>query len=285
MNMLTNKVPFGLLSEEEKELFRNSINSCECYTEAGTWNNWNSAGALIQDVVLRLKLKEGGWYKINTNLAQWRYDRQSFFDKYNNKFCSLKEAKTYNMFQATTKAEIDSVKPTFKRGDCFTVPSNHRIYRLGGSCYHGGNSDLTIIFDKVAGMSYELKVEDVNTYNYKHATPEQIEQLEREEMKAGKKWNGEGYEDWFTADGLTWNELIEHDVSEIEYKGTEWKGTIHDSDDFKRSVGLDEIHNYRLKPKESFVDKEVIRESDVQILLQSEEITEFALNFLRDLRR
>mgnify|MGYP001575190977 CR=1 FL=1 len=58
MNMLTNKIPFGLLSEEEKELFRNSINSCECYTESGTWNSWNSAGALTQDVVLRLKPKE-----------------------------------------------------------------------------------------------------------------------------------------------------------------------------------------------------------------------------------
>ena len=121
------------------------------------------------------------------------------------------------------------------------------------------------------------------------ATPDQIKQLEREEMKAGKSWNGEGYDDWLTADGLTINEIIKHGIENIQVGGeehdTEWRRTSHGSLDGVINEMLVFVKEYRLKPQESFVDKEVIRESDVQVLLQSEEMTEFVLNFLKDLRR
>jgi len=263
MNMLTNKVPFGLLSENEKELFRNSICSCEYYTEAGTWNNWNSAGALTQDVVLRLKLNEGEWYKYGSTVVQCLTKDVGQGLYFTDGTIHIRTfAIDYTLqFRPATQAEIDSVKPQFKRGDVVASGETYSIMRFEQYCKQPemfsrlSRLDSTcneFVFDNDHGYLIEL---------FELATPDQIKQLEREEMKHGKSWNGEGYDDWLTADGLTINEIIKHGIENIQVGGekhdTEWRRTSHTYLDSVINEMLVFVKDYRLKPQESFVDVEI----------------------------
>ena len=155
-----------------------------------------------------------------------------------------------------TQEEIDSVKPQFKRGDVVGYCDDIKTYGRLGDFKNNIFSGLSR-FDCFGSFNFDvhswISKEDVIL-----PTPDQIKQLELEEMKHGKKWNGEGYDDWLTADGLTWNELIEHSVGDIEYNSDEgWVLTNNTTTSLIRghnSSPIMYIKRYRLKPKETFVD-------------------------------
>ena len=114
MNMLNTEMrALVSFTDEEQQEFQRLIGTgkLEFLSATGSWHDRQLDSALAIGGVYRLKLKDGDWYEINTNLVQWRYARQSFFSKYNNKVCSLEEAKDYRKFSPATQAEINSVKP------------------------------------------------------------------------------------------------------------------------------------------------------------------------------
>lgn len=166
-----------------------------------------------------------------------------------------------NSIEELTPQEIQAVKPCFKRGD--VVVSDEFSYGGGGKKgfiiyrfsreVNGGlhkvesmiRADGLFVFDESCGTCDKRN----------QATPDQIKQLELEEMKHGKKWNGDGYDDWLTEDGLTWLELMEHDFELMEYKFNE--GSWSDVIDSVTESDLGNIQKLRLKPKESFVDVEI----------------------------
>jgi len=67
MNMLSNKVPFGLLSEDDKELFRKYISSCYVLQVNGGFCAFLSGASINQTHTFRIKLKESEWYKVSDN--------------------------------------------------------------------------------------------------------------------------------------------------------------------------------------------------------------------------
>jgi len=168
-----------------------------------------------------------------------------------------------------TQEEINSIKPKFKRGDVVvsdefyhgcSSKKGHILYR-----YKGGLGECLHKVESIIIADGEFKFDtDCGTIDkHNKATPAQIKQLELEEMKHGKKWNGDGYDDWLTYDGLTLNEMLKHDLSEIEYFcGDIWARTINNSEimsclDYSNSP-INYIKQYRLKPKdEGFVDVEI----------------------------
>jgi len=106
MNMLTNTTPFGLLSEEEQELFENA-DSLEVYVD---WRWEESAHDEYQKgcachCAYRLRLEEDCWYYADgycIDVEIKKYDGEWTFDEYKDK---------YHTFRPATKEEIKSVKP------------------------------------------------------------------------------------------------------------------------------------------------------------------------------
>jgi hypothetical protein len=200
---------FGLLSEEEVELFQNvNMNDLEVYL----CGEWKQAFNLDRSHAYRIKLKEGEWYYIHHKESGFKYYIQ--FDKIVAEF-NLRFKQCYDL------------------ETCKLDPKEEA---------------LTDHFDIL--QEYE---------EFRPATPDQIKQLELEEMKHGKKWNGDGYDDGLTADGLTWNELLEHDLSEIENNSSItsneiWNETTNDKEDFNNECVILNIKHFRLKPQETFVD-------------------------------
>lgn len=174
------------------------------------------------------------------------------------------ESFTFNFQEITTISDLTiqeisdwTSRPEFKRGD---VVLQGAIYRIGFSWisevgdFEFCNNSGTIILDNDS-------IEQIFAIK---ANSDQIKQLELEEMKNGKKWNGDGYDDWLTSDGLTLNELLEHSVFEIECENPRgnkgWHLTnIPDVPALKGSLlsGVNNIKRYRIKPKDTFVDVEI----------------------------
>lgn len=65
MNMLTNKIPFGLLSDEEQGMFID----CECQRYNFELHCFVDCSSRYGQNVYRLKLKEGEWYRRYDNKA------------------------------------------------------------------------------------------------------------------------------------------------------------------------------------------------------------------------
>lgn len=254
MNMLTNKVPHGLLSKEEQEMFEEvGVTGLDMYLEG-----WSFAcGKICPSHAYRLNPKVDEWYATipscggSYTIAQ--HDgrpvvRSDFME-----------------FRPATKEEIESVAPSFKHGDVVISDEfmwgesdkrGHILYRFKNTIKNSSQHEVGSII--LADGKFEFDTECGTTDKHHHATPEQIEQLEREEMKHGKKWNGGGYDDFLTADGLTLNELLEHDLSEIEkyHIGDEvvdegWGESRHNSKVSFEMIVIKKknLITYRLKPQ------------------------------------
>ncbi len=157
--------------------------------------------------------------------------------------------------------EIQAVLPEFKKGDVVVYFDDNYgekgiIARLGDDGFFNYSSLSKINFadEFQFGGTFGDKAKFLH-----EPSLNEIKQLELEEMRNGRKWNGDGYDDWLTADGLTWNELLEHDENDIErsYSGhwTSCRTTKEQLNDEARvCYGLSRINLYRLKPEESFVN-------------------------------
>jgi len=277
MNILTNKVPFGLLSEEEKELFVSAKNhNCEWFNHKGEWTKCElGKNTFCKAHVYRLKLKEGEWYVLENDLGEYLIEfvqvheskdieASRFYVDGNNNGAGDFSINEIKSIRPATQEEIESVKPKFKRGDVVvsdefyygcSSKKGHILYR-----YKGGLGECLHKVESIILADGEFKFDtDCGTSDKRNkATPDQIKQLELEEMKHGKEWNGEGYDNWLTADGLTWNELLEHDLSEIEFEHNQgWSKTLNE----KEAMNVSYIKEYRLKPKET---KEQIRIKELE---------------------
>ncbi|RLC69282.1 MAG: hypothetical protein DRH97_00345 [Chloroflexi bacterium] len=156
--------------------------------------------------------------------------------------------------------EFEIVKSGFKSGDVVTYkhPNGNGVMRVESI-----DEDMASYFSML-GEDKECIVIDstgIHFSSFAKANQDQIKHFELEEMKAGKKWNGEDYDDWLTADGLTLNELILNDLDKIEYNDTVL-GWI--KSDMPKKHWLDEDtcaelnpYYYRLKPEPGFVDVEI----------------------------
>lgn len=254
MNMLTNRVPFGLLTPEEQELFEQAgIENCEVYVLMDSPDEYRWTDDLknikcfedFKALAFRLKPKEGEYYT----------SRVHGFDKGTHKIDkagienATKLGDSIDLFRLSTQEEIDRVKPKFKYGDIISDSKDDCYICRVENIDEATVNALSRIYD---GSKFGFDINAATPVKcMSHATKDQVKQLEIEEMKAGKKWNGDGYDDWLTADGLTWNELIEHDLSEIEYFSLgEYNKTSSGKGDFGLALGIDRISRYRVKPKE-----------------------------------
>ena len=272
MNMLTNWLPLAAMTQEEKELF---VGLSDWYCLQSETEHKEPVWAVIgsefclhrqsSNIIPRLKLKEGEWYTF-----QFRDDKDNqtaelseirgsevFFKGEPLDFGYSKKGLT--LLRPATQEEIDRVKPKFKRGD---VVEQIALYRIG-FCWINEGGD----FEFCDSGSRMLDRDSLEQRTATKATPDQIKQLELEEMKHGKKWNGEGYDEFLTYDGLTLNELLEHDLSEIDIRsiGGQWSvthgNTKEDLIEFAVADYENEIKTLRLKPKET---KEQIRIKELE---------------------
>lgn len=126
MNMLINKIPFGLLGKKEQQLFLEvNIENMEEYDVSG-WLNCSKSDSFLNGFAYRLRLKEGEWYKIDSYILEYRESRKSFFNAENNKHCSVIEAKQHKNLRSATQEEIQSVKPKDTYVDV-EIDWNHEI--------------------------------------------------------------------------------------------------------------------------------------------------------------
>jgi hypothetical protein len=248
--MLTNKIPFGLLSNEEQKLFSEARKkNLELYDGSYGWSDASieTSSLLLCKSVYRLKINLEDKVVVNDVIYTIIGDNERIKD-YHVTISHLLSLGDHNEVRALTKEEINSVKPHFKRGDVVQVSLEEGlcICRIGFS-FLSEYGD--IIFNSVCGLQF---IDGSSRCDISNDT--RIKQLVLEEMKHGKKWNGVGYDECLTADGLTWNELVKHDVSDIEFLSNEkWiNACIELSDD-----ELVTIKTFRLKPKETFVDVEI----------------------------
>ena len=171
-------------------------------------------------------------------------------------FVARRDIDKITLFRPATQEEIDSVKPQFKRGDVVGYCDDIKTYGRLGDFKNNIFSGLSR-FDCFGSFNFDvhswISKEDVIL-----PTPDQIKQLELEEMKHGKKWNGEGYDDWLTDDGLTINEIVKHGIESIQFNfcddENDWSQTTHSSIESIIEDLLFHVEGYRLKPKETFVD-------------------------------
>lgn len=268
MNMLNPEFrALASFSDDEKELFyKVGKENVEYLTANALWKSdfvdtdWYDGG------IYRLKLKEGGWYKIKSIHGHDYYYKcasicdDRLYNEINEMYLLYSDIES---IRPATQEEINSVKPSFKpsfkRGDVLSSKDSECriiIFRLESKESHIHMSLSKI--NKVKEFSFSGSCCDNNCL-VKRATPDQIKQLELEEIKHGKKWNGEGYDYWLTADGLTLNELLEHDLSEIEYyENCEWRKTYNNRGQMLDFVIKRDVLNlYRLKPQETFVDVKI----------------------------
>ena len=118
MNMLANKIPFGLLSEDDKELFRKYISSCYVLQVNGGFCAFLSGASINQTHTFRIKLKESEWYKVSDNrkanpvIVQYTPDSKvdGCFEN-GTKSDSFYGKDEITAIRPATQAEIDSVKP------------------------------------------------------------------------------------------------------------------------------------------------------------------------------
>jgi len=252
-------------TKEEQTVFCRLIHSkqLEIIDINGKWMDSESL-SIYQSGIYRLKLKEGDNYYLNCNNYSGNHEcicefingeDVLRFRKLDGSDYVIKIKRDGNIhdIHIPTQEEIDSVKPEFKRGDVvYNNINTGTTMRLGCSI---------ILYD---GVSFGDNIgSKAKQENFSKATPDQIKQLELEEMKHGKKWNGEGYDDWLTADGLTLDELLEHDIYKIQCSTVNGDGTWQNSNYHDKLELIDTIlsqctiGSYRLKPKETFVDVEI----------------------------
>ncbi len=145
MNMLTNKVPFGLLSEEDQELFVGA--NCVLYNF--DLNDWVGCSSRYENMVYRLKLKESEWYRYNDDVIQYKdekfYNASGSIAYYLNEF--MKSMDKHDFFCPATQEEIDSVKPketfvdreiTWKSTEANVIPPFNKDNRYDLSDFHIG---------------------------------------------------------------------------------------------------------------------------------------------------
>lgn len=102
MNMLSNKIPFGLLQEKEKDLFRNAgANNCNRW-DGSKWGLHLST-SFHTDSAYRLKLRNDEWYTLVPQGGGMNYTFQYNGGKNDFPFMMY--------FQPATQDEIDQVKP------------------------------------------------------------------------------------------------------------------------------------------------------------------------------
>ncbi|MCP4103826.1 MAG: hypothetical protein GY750_20775 [Lentisphaerae bacterium] len=127
MNMLTNRVPFGLLTKEEQELFK-TVRKPMMYNGTGRWSEVRNP-SYAQDRIYRLKLKEGEWYYIEYSelivVLKCVDSKGGDFIEYcfaipNRIGWEYKESRLdeCDVFRPATQEEIDSVKPQETFVDC-----------------------------------------------------------------------------------------------------------------------------------------------------------------------
>lgn len=258
MNLLNPQMrALASFSEDEQALFKQSIELLEVFCENG-WSKPISNTKIYQSSVYRLKLAEGEWYILKDfqqeYIAQYIGYEDFDFDLYYNGELSLDNYSYSSIYmiksiRPATQEEINSVQPKFKKGSLVKNTKGVRpcLARLGGSVVDGD----TVIFEENVGCDFDYGC-------LVSMTAEEAEDYTLEEMKAGKKWNGECYDDCLTADGLTLNELLEHDLSEIEYYTSlcDWCHTVVVN---KKSIlnicnAMKTAKYYRLKPKQNYFD-------------------------------
>jgi hypothetical protein len=179
---------------------------------------------------------------------------------------------SFKSFKPMTQEEIQAVKPQFKRGGVVVINLDDGKYmtaRLRNpESFNETRNGIEVY--SIVGTTGEFTDWDNSGFGFwegdtvSHATIDQIKQHELDEMKNGKQWNGDAYDDCLTADGLTLNELLEHDLSEIEYQAhldsikREWF-VVNSSKEELLEFALEDndINRLRLKSKENFVDVEI----------------------------
>jgi hypothetical protein len=139
--MLANKVPFGLLSENDKELFRKYISSCYVLQVNGGFCAFLSGASINQTHTFRIKLKEGEWYRCNIigyagktrcvksvgNNNKIFLEPMVCYDGENCNSVSIKKSEIESIRPAT-QDEIEAVKPKESFVD---VEINHNLIHDG----------------------------------------------------------------------------------------------------------------------------------------------------------
>lgn len=278
MNMLTNKVPFGLLNTKERELFLNAKQeNCKRYV-LGEWLGFEEPAMFEDDFAHRLKLKEGEWYTLDycgniytmecifddTDLIDFAFAIQ---DDRADELGSDEPLDACDSFRPALPQEIELIQPKFKKGDVvvsdeFEYDLNDKkgyiLYRFKNECIEDEDGDKSHDAESLISASgaFEFNADVGANDNPHKATNDQTKQLELEEMKHGKIWNGEGYDDYLIC-GMTINEFLEGDY-ELEYASM--GGNYEPITESKHKVAenllnkLGGINLYRLKPKDAFVD-------------------------------
>ena len=147
MNMLTNKVPFGLLSEDEQELFK-SVNDDFQWYNNGKWMSaaWDyypypKNPSYAKSTTYRLKLKEGEFYTYTAGATCTKMIDSVIEDWITWSDQSKSNIECFECFRPATQEEIDSVKPksvTFVDVEIEWVskmaeirhPENKKIYNI-----------------------------------------------------------------------------------------------------------------------------------------------------------
>ena len=128
MNALTNKIPFGLLSENEKMLFiqagRGNLmfydpNESNCGDSSGLDKGWHICAInnddLLDEMTYRLKLVDGKWYTerhIHEYYTTYLYKDGTFYlNGTKETGNTIGSGSGYEAFRPATQKEIERVKP------------------------------------------------------------------------------------------------------------------------------------------------------------------------------
>jgi len=151
MNMLTNEIPFGLLSDEDKILFRNlKPDELLCFQNIALRYDWHYIGDTSREALTyRLKLKEGAFYYL-----EWNDKSNGVFefkdDNYLVEICEdnpsewrVEQVQGIPIFHPATQEEIDSVTPQETYVDVVISWTNANGYP---HCKHPSGSSGTYTF-------------------------------------------------------------------------------------------------------------------------------------------
>jgi hypothetical protein len=148
MNMLTNKVQFGLLSEEEQELFRNTGKESLQVWSGGSskWVDCIADSWYQSNSVYRLAPKEEEWYRADDYLIQIEEVKEHgiqyrSYPGRGDHFCGYKAYNSlWTNFRPATLEEVKAVKPkeTYVDLPIEWIDHHHSVKHEGSSHYLKG---------------------------------------------------------------------------------------------------------------------------------------------------
>ena len=152
--------------------------------------------------------------------------------------------------------EIKPLEPQFKKGDVILCKSGFKTRLHSSDNYNKWSSYSSLWNDGELTFDNTSRHNTCETHRIESKLKgSELEDYEREEKLNGKIWNSETeeYDDFLTYDGVTLKELLEHDLSEIEW----W---------FDGSKNWDCIKNTGFKTKEDVIKAIVLKKHSIKKL-------------------